>query len=136
MFMHSNQQQSQFSCLNRFWLLLEILRPHKLLDQECKHIHRLLNAYHLTPTVCRQESPEGRLKEAQENGDSVRACVQQKHFARSLQSSQYTQPAQLLCGITEGGFVHFMFVYRNPLQDSASFDDSMSISYSLPVRDE
>ena len=86
--------------------------------------------------ICRESSPDGRLKEAQQNGDAVQACVQQKHFARSLASSQHTQPAQLLCGIAEGGFVHFMFVYRNPMQDSGSFDDTISISYSLPVRDE
>ena len=85
--------------------------------------------------TCREETPEARLKEALRNNDSLSACIQQRHFAKSLQSSQLTQPAQLLCGIAESGYVHFMFVYKDPMRD-AGFDDDISLSYRLPVRDE
>ncbi len=86
-------------------------------------------------SFCREGSPEGRLKEAARNNDSLTACIQQKHFAKSLQSSQLTQPAQLLCGIAESGYVHFMFVYKDPMKD-VGYDDDISLSYRLPVRDE
>ena len=85
--------------------------------------------------VYRASTPEGRLQEALQNQDSVTACIQQKHFAKSLQSSQLTQPAQLLCGIAESGYVHFMFVYKDPMRD-VGYDDDISLSYRLPVRDE
>lgn len=84
---------------------------------------------------CRADTPERRLQEALQNQDSVTACIQQKHFAKSLQSSQLTQPAQLLCGIAESGYVHFMFVYKDPMRD-VGYDDDISLSYRLPVRDE
>ena len=84
--------------------------------------------------LCRANSPEERLKESAQNNDALTACIQQKHFAKSLQSSQLTQPAQLYCGIAETGYVHFMFVYKDPMRD-AGFDDDISLSYQLPVRD-
>ncbi|KAL3150371.1 hypothetical protein ABBQ32_000210 [Trebouxia sp. C0010 RCD-2024] len=80
-------------------------------------------------------SPEERLQEALQNHDAVTACIQQKHFARSLQSSQLTQPAQLLCGIAESGYVHFMFVYKDPMRD-VGYDNDISLSYCLPVRED
>mmetsp|Transcript_25779 Transcript_25779/g.66373 ORF Transcript_25779/g.66373 Transcript_25779/m.66373 type:complete len:86 (+) Transcript_25779:1372-1629(+) len=62
--------------------------------------------------------------------------VQLKHVARSLQVSQLTGPQQLLCGVGENnGHVHFMFVYKDPLGDEA-FDDKLSLSYKLPVRED
>ncbi|KAL0029993.1 hypothetical protein WJX77_012183 [Trebouxia sp. C0004] len=85
-------------------------------------------------TPLRANSPEERLKESAQNNDALTACIQQKHFAKSLQSSQLTQPAQLYCGIAETGYVHFMFVYKDPMKD-AGFDDDISLSYQLPVRD-
>jgi hypothetical protein len=39
-------------------------------------------------------------------------------------------------GIAEGGgHVHVMYIYRNP-ESTAPFDDSMSMTFKLPVRDE
>ena len=43
----------------------------------------------------RAATPEGRLREAQQNEDAACAEVQLKHFAKSLHSSQLTQPAQV-----------------------------------------
>ena len=98
--------------------------------------HMALQGYMLILTTwCRATSPEERLQEALQNQDAVTACIQQKHFAKSLQSSQLTQPAQLLCGIAESGYVHFMFVYKDPMRD-VGFDNDISLSYCLPVRDE
>ena len=34
-----------------------------------------------------------------------------------------------------GGHVHFMFVFRDPYND-AGYDDNISLSYKLPVRDK
>ena len=46
------------------------------------------------------------------------------------------QPAQLLCGIAErGAHVHLMFVYRDPFSDGG-YDDNISLSYKLPVRED
>ena len=43
---------------------------------------------------------------------------------------------QALCGIGEGqSYVHFMFVYRDPLGE-AEYDDNISLSYKLPVLQE
>ena len=96
----------------------------------------VMQAQMLNPgTSCRANSPEERLQEALQNQDAVTACIQQKHFAKSLQSSQLTQPAQLLCGIAESGYVHFMFVYKDPMRD-VGYDNDISLSYRLPVRDE
>ena len=92
------------------------------------------NQQQLRNGPCRANSPEERLKESAQNNDALTACIQQKHFAKSLQSSQLTQPAQLYCGIAETGYVHFMFVYKDPMRD-AGFDDDISLSYQLPVRD-
>jgi len=40
---------------------------------------------------------------------------------------------QALCGIAEGdSYVHFMFVYKDPLGE-AEYDDNISLSYKLPV---
>ncbi|KAK9829193.1 hypothetical protein WJX72_004433 [[Myrmecia] bisecta] len=81
-------------------------------------------------------TPEARLQEALDNGDAFMANIQIKHFAKSLHSSQLTSPAQLLCGIGENqGHVHLMFVYRDP-NSEAGFDDNISLSYKLPVRDD
>jgi hypothetical protein len=39
-------------------------------------------------------------------------------------------------GIAEGcGHVHVMFVYRDPSTDAA-YDDSLTLGFKLPVRDE
>ena len=85
---------------------------------------------------CRATSAEGRLKEAAEKGQSASVCLLAKHFGKSLQGSQLTQPAQLLCGIGENlGYVHLLFVFRNPLSE-AGYDDNMSLSFKLPVRED
>lgn len=98
--------------------------------------HTKLQAYMLLSSAwCRANSPEERLQEALRNQDAVTACIQQKHFAKSLQSSQLTQPAQLLCGIAESGYVHFMFVYKDPMRD-VGYDNDISLSYCLPVRED
>jgi HUS1 checkpoint protein len=82
------------------------------------------------------ETPEERLEEAREAGESAQVVLLQKHLARALHSSQLTLPAQLLCGIAErGAHVHFMFVYRDPLSDGG-YDDNVSLSYKLPVRED
>ncbi|CAD7698791.1 unnamed protein product [Ostreobium quekettii] len=87
-------------------------------------------------TARRPETAEERLQESLEMEQAAGVDVQTKHLSRSLAASQLTQPAQLLCGIGEnGGYVHFMFVYRDPLS-TAGFDDSMSLSFKLPVREE
>ena len=45
-------------------------------------------------------------------------------------------PMQALCGVGEGqSYVHFMFVYRDPLGE-AEYDDHISLSYKLPVLQE
>ena len=45
----------------------------------------------------RHATAEGRLREALASGDAHAAVVQLKHFARSLQSMQLTNPAQARC---------------------------------------
>ena len=43
---------------------------------------------------------------------------------------------QALCGVGEGqSYVHFMFVYKDPLGE-AEYDDNVSLSYKLPVLQE
>ena len=61
-----------------------------------------------------------------------------KHLSKALHSSQLTLPAQLLCGVAQGGgYLHVMFVYRDPAaRDDQAYDDNVSLSYKLPVRDE
>lgn len=50
--------------------------------------------------------------------------------------AQVAGPEKLLCGIAEGGgHVHFMFVFRDPMSD-AGYDDSIALSFKLPVRDD
>ncbi|KAK9845734.1 hypothetical protein WJX81_000857 [Elliptochloris bilobata] len=79
---------------------------------------------------------EGRLREALASGDARTAVVQLKHFSRSLQSVLLTNPAQVLCGIAEGGgHVHLVMVYRSQHEDGG-FDDKLSVSYRLPVRED
>jgi HUS1 checkpoint protein len=86
--------------------------------------------------VRRRTSPEGRLQEARANGDASSVVVQLKHFARSLHSSQLTQPAKVLMGLAQsGGYVHFMFVYTDPFAD-AGVDEDINLSFKLPVRED
>mmetsp|Transcript_38344 Transcript_38344/g.108388 ORF Transcript_38344/g.108388 Transcript_38344/m.108388 type:complete len:243 (-) Transcript_38344:97-825(-) len=82
------------------------------------------------------ESAEARLREILSHEEAAQVSVQLKHVARGLQVSQLTQPAQLLCGIAENnGHIHFMHVFKDPFSDAA-YDDKVSLSYRLPVRDE
>jgi hypothetical protein len=85
----------------------------------------------------RQASAEARLQEAQANGEAMTVRVQSKQFAKSLQCSQLTAPAQLLMGIGPGeGHLHIMFVYRDDLDGEGAADDSISLSYRLPVMED
>ncbi|KAL4425766.1 hypothetical protein ABPG75_009782 [Micractinium tetrahymenae] len=82
------------------------------------------------------DTPEERLEEAAAAGESASVVLLQKHLAKALHSSQLTQPAQLLCGIAEReAHVHMMFVYRDPFSDGG-YDDNISLSYKLPVRED
>lgn len=53
-----------------------------------------------------------------------------------LAVSSLSEPAQLLCGIdAHKGYVHVMYVYRPP-DPNEPYDDSLALSFKLPVRDE
>eukprot|EP00884_Botryococcus_braunii_P015936 jgi/Botrbrau1/3025/Bobra.0070s0021.1 len=84
----------------------------------------------------RRTSPEGRLQEALENGSGSSVVVQLKHIARSLHSSQLTEPAKVLLGISENsGYVHLIFVYNDPYAEGG-VDQDISLAFKLPVREE
>lgn len=84
----------------------------------------------------RRKSPEGRLQEALENGTGSSVVVQLRHFARSLHSSQLTQPAKVLMGIAENrGYVHIIFVYNDPYAEGG-VDADISLAFKMPVREE
>lgn len=86
--------------------------------------------------TCRATSAEARLKEAIENNQTASVCLLAKHFGKSLQGGQLTQPAQLLCGIGENlGYVHLLFIFRDPFSEGG-YDDNMGLSFKLPVRDD
>ncbi|KFM28667.1 putative histone-lysine N-methyltransferase ATXR3 [Auxenochlorella protothecoides] len=84
----------------------------------------------------RQTDPAERLAAAEATGHAAGACTVAKHLSRALLASQFTGPAQLLLGIAgDGGFVHLLCIYSDP-ESSAGYDDSMSLSFKLPVRSD
>ncbi|KAL6782852.1 HUS1 [Auxenochlorella protothecoides x Auxenochlorella symbiontica] len=84
----------------------------------------------------RQTDPAERLAAAEATGHAAGACTLAKHLSRALLASQFTGPAQLLLGIAgDGGFVHLLCIYSDP-ESSAGYDDSMSLSFKLPVRSD
>lgn len=77
---------------------------------------------------------EERLEEARAGGNAAEVTLLARHLSKALGSSQISQPARLLCGISGNlGHVHIMFVHRDPCSED-EFDDSISLSYKLPVR--
>lgn len=49
---------------------------------------------------------------------------------------QVAQPAKLLLGVGENrGYIHFMFAFLDPRSEE-NYNDSIALSYMLPVRDE
>jgi HUS1 checkpoint protein len=77
---------------------------------------------------------EERLEEARSGGNAAEVTLLARHVSKALSSSQISQPARLLCGISGNlGHVHIMFVHRDPCSED-EFDDSISLSYKLPVR--
>lgn len=86
--------------------------------------------------IWRLNSAEGaaqRLHAARGAGLVVDAVLQSKMLARALAAVQITQPAQLMLGVPpDGGSLHMMPVYRNPM-DASSLDHSMFMLLQLPV---
>jgi HUS1 checkpoint protein len=77
---------------------------------------------------------EERLEEARAGGNAAEVTLLARQLSKALSSSQISQPARLLCGISDNlGHVHIMFVHRDPCSED-EFDDSVSLSYKLPVR--
>jgi hypothetical protein len=69
-------------------------------------------------------------------GAARRAALHLRHLARVLAAASLSQPAQVLLGLPKGGgYAHVMFVYRNP-RGTEPFDDSLGLSFKLPVREE
>jgi len=69
-------------------------------------------------------------------GAARRAQLQLRHLGKVLAAAALSGPAQVLLGLPRGGgYAHLMFVYRNP-RGSEPFDDSLGLSFKLPVREE
>ncbi|KXZ52749.1 hypothetical protein GPECTOR_8g140 [Gonium pectorale] len=83
----------------------------------------------------RSKPANEQLQAALESGAAASAYVQLKQLARVLHTSVLTEPAQVLCGIAEGGgHVHVLHVFRDPHRDEV-YDDSVTLAFKLPVRD-
>ncbi len=66
----------------------------------------------------------------------IRICDRSVDKQVSIVLSLLEALLQALCGIGEGqSYVHFMFVYKDPLGE-AEYDDNISLSYKLPVLQE
>ncbi|KAF6255077.1 DNA damage checkpoint protein [Scenedesmus sp. NREL 46B-D3] len=88
------------------------------------------------PEEGRQLTAEEKLHEALQAGEAMTVHIQVKHLLKILSVSQLSQPSRILFGIAEGcGHVHVMFVYRDP-NTEAAYDDSLTLGFKLPVRDE
>ena len=85
------------------------------------------------PRSVSAEAPAQRLHAARGAGLVVDAVLQSKMLARALAAVQITQPAQLMLGVPpDGGCLHMMPVYRNPMYASG-MDDSLFMLLQLPV---
>ena len=83
--------------------------------------------------ACRGDNPRVRLAEALQSEDAQQASIALKHLFKTLASATLTCPSQLLCGIEqEGGYLHFMCVYRQP--DGGDIEQDIALSYSVPIR--
>ncbi|KAG2498935.1 hypothetical protein HYH03_003125 [Edaphochlamys debaryana] len=88
------------------------------------------------PTLIDRSKPVGeQLQSALETGAAASVYVQLKQLSRVLHSTLLVEPAQVLVGIAEGGnYVHVLHVFRNPLNEDG-YDDTVTLSFKLPVRD-
>ncbi|GIL70826.1 hypothetical protein Vretifemale_1517 [Volvox reticuliferus] len=83
----------------------------------------------------RSKPVSDQLQEALDNGKAAGVYIQLKHLSRVLHATMFTEPAQVLCGIAEGGgHVHIMHVFRDPQHDDV-YDVNVTLSFKLPVRD-
>lgn len=117
------------------FLYLQVSAPGIRLASEVQNLQVVPVEIKSARDMTQYSSPEGRLQEAmrQEEGDLV--VLQQKHFARSLHSSQVVQPLKLLLGIAnEGAYVHFVFVFP-PISEESEHNENIALSYTVPVRD-
>eukprot|EP00798_Chlamydomonas_sp_ICE-L_P020003 gene20003-26716_t len=86
-------------------------------------------------SINRHLPAEQQLKEALDSGKASAAYLQLKHLSRVLTVGQLTQPSQMLCGISDtGSHLHIMYVFRNPTDET--YDDSVHLSFRLPLKDE
>lgn len=86
--------------------------------------------------VDRSATAEEQLQAALDAGEATSVDLQAKHIAKVLGVSQLSNPHQILCGISANrGHVHVMFIFRDPTS-SAAFDDTLELSFKLPVRAE
>jgi len=83
----------------------------------------------------RSAPADQQLQDALHAGEAIEVHVQQKHLLRMLAAAQLTTPSQMLCGIAESrAYVHVMYVFKDPSSDDR-FDDSVHLSFRLPVKD-
>ncbi|GLC37867.1 hypothetical protein PLESTM_000656400 [Pleodorina starrii] len=83
----------------------------------------------------RSKSVSDQLQGLLDSGKAVSVHIQLKQLSRVLHASLFTEPAQVLCGISEGGgHVHIMHVFRDPHREDA-YDDNVTLTFKLPVRD-
>ncbi|KAF5831845.1 DNA damage checkpoint protein [Dunaliella salina] len=90
---------------------------------------------HVVPVLANDRSlpAEQQLQAAVEAGDATVVHVPLKHLARVLAVSALTGPSQILFGLgEEHSCVHIMFVFRDPTKDAA-YDDSVALSFKLPL---
>ena len=76
-----------------------------------------------------QRDATSRLAMAAEKGLSSALLVSTKHLAKVVNVCQYTKPTKLLCGIDSQreNFLHFLYVYLDPVAGSVTDKESMSI---------
>ncbi|CAG9467567.1 unnamed protein product [Pedinophyceae sp. YPF-701] len=87
-----------------------------------------------TARPLREDTAEGRLREAKALGQAVSAEVNLRHVKRALDAAPLTVPMQMLCGINpHAGVVHIMFAYADPNASDMQLDESLDLAMKLPL---
>ena len=116
---------------------------------QLKHFSRSLQSSHLTQPAqvphwsssvdfCKCMSMMGQCHQVYPGGyaQPLLCAVAWVQWTSSSSPTGLIAVLQALCGVGEGqSYVHFMFVYKDPLGE-AEYDDNISLSYKLPVLQE